>query len=45
MHRSWTGMGIYEARFERTADGWVIAEAVAERGHWDPEMLEMVAGV
>ena len=40
--RSWSGMGIFKARFEQTADGWVIVEAVAEHGHEDRGMLEMV---
>jgi len=35
-------MGIFKARFEQTADGWVIVEAVAEHGHEDRGMLEMV---
>ncbi|HEX5116946.1 MAG TPA: hypothetical protein VFW65_17280 [Pseudonocardiaceae bacterium] len=26
LHRSWTGFGIYEARFARDDDGWFIAE-------------------
>ncbi len=28
LHRSWTGHGIYEAQFEKTEDGYRIAEAV-----------------
>jgi hypothetical protein len=45
MYRSWSGKGIYRARFERTADGSVIVEAVAARGHDDPQDLEMVVRI
>src|SRR5215472_14053239 len=26
LHRSWTGRGVYEARFARDGDGWLITE-------------------
>jgi hypothetical protein len=29
-HRSWTGMGVYEAQFVQVADGWQISCAVVE---------------
>jgi hypothetical protein len=28
LHRSWTGLGVFEARFERDQDGWRITEAI-----------------
>lgn len=31
LHRSWTGVCIYEARLERDAEGWRVAEAWANR--------------
>ncbi len=45
MFRSWSGLGVYRARFQRAEDGWVIAEAVAERRHQDLGMLETVIQV
>jgi hypothetical protein len=28
LHRSWTGRGIYEAKFQPVGTGWMITEAV-----------------
>lgn len=47
IHRSWTGDALYQARLARDGDGWVVAEAWADRGpgqsltsaEHDPEML------
>jgi hypothetical protein len=30
LHRSWTGLGIYEAQFAKTGDEWEIREAIVE---------------
>jgi hypothetical protein len=33
LHRSWTGMGVYEAEFTADTNGWRIIHAVVAGGH------------
>jgi hypothetical protein len=36
LHRSWTGLGVYEAQFARNGDGWSITELLVcgDRSHY-----------
>jgi len=54
IHRSWTGMGMFECQFEPRDGAWIITEAVVEsdpevfknKRPWDSDFLEFViAGV